>query len=173
MIKSGEGITILARRLVVLLGAREPMLPWYDQGFYLSCYLINWRSGGMDSVYQSDTGVHILGIGDTHAHSYSWAFYQPCLGKVHRQTKTIYLDVIVQIPQNKAWLYEWECKWEKRKKGTGHMVLLLLISLAIFRPKKKKKNKQTNKRIYSRRILAAWLTMVSSWGKLMFSRPRA
>ena len=44
MIKSGEGITILIGRLVVLLGAREPILPWYDRGFYLSRYLINWRS---------------------------------------------------------------------------------------------------------------------------------
>lgn len=45
MIKSGEGITILAGRLVVLLGVRELMLLWYDQGFYLSCYLLDWRSG--------------------------------------------------------------------------------------------------------------------------------
>lgn len=41
----------------------------------------------MEFGYQSDTGVYIPEIGDTHAHSYSWAFYQPCLGKVHRQTK--------------------------------------------------------------------------------------
>ena len=73
----------------------------------------------MEFGYQSDTGVYIPEIGDTHAHSYSWAFYQPCLGKVHRQTKTIYLDVIVQIPQNKAWLYEWEWKWEKEKRVPG------------------------------------------------------
>lgn len=32
MIKPGVGITILAGRLIVLSGARELMLPCYDQG---------------------------------------------------------------------------------------------------------------------------------------------